>query len=130
MSTTTKLAIAVTAIAGLSFTAIGLGSQNEARATPAIKIQQSAPTITINPQGGNPYTFEPAQLEAKVGQQITVKNNDPNGIHSVTSKDRSSFNVDVPPGSSATFSVSKPGKYDYICTYHQTEHNPASVNVS
>ncbi len=117
MSVRAKFAIAVTAIAGLSF------------AVPAVNAQQANPTITINPTGGNPYTFEPAQLDAKVGQPITVTNNDPNGVHSVTAKDRS-FNVDVPPQSSATLTVSKAGKYDYICTYHTDAHNPASLNVS
>jgi plastocyanin len=122
MSARTKLAITVTAIAALSFTAVGIGSQADA--------QQANPTITIDNTGGaTPYSFTPAQLDAKVGQAITVTNNDPNGVHSVTAKDRS-FSVDVPPKSSATLTVSKAGKYDYICQYHTDGHNPASLNVS
>jgi plastocyanin len=121
MSARTKLTIVLTAIAGLSFTATGLVAP--------VGAQEASPTITINPSGGNPYTFEPAALEAKVGQEITVKNNDPSGVHSVTAKDRS-FSVDVSPKSSATFKVSKAGKYDYICQYHTDAHNPASLNIS
>jgi plastocyanin len=124
MSATTKLAIAVTAIAiaGLSFTAVGIVSQDEARA------QEANPTITITNEGAT-YTYSPDKLQAKAGQPITVTNNDPNGVHTVTAKDRT-FNVDVPPKSSVTFTVSKAGHYDYVCTYHQDAHNPASIDVS
>jgi plastocyanin len=118
MSARTKLAVVLAAIAGLSFT------------VSAVSAQQAGPTITIENKGGDPpYTFEPAQLDAKVGQPITVTNNDANGIHSVTAKD-GTFNVDVPPKSSVTFTVSKAGNYDYACQHHSDAHNPASLNVS
>jgi plastocyanin len=121
MSARTKLAVALTAIAaitGLAFSA------------PAVSAEQANPTITIDNTGADPpYTFSPAQLDAKVGQPITVTNNDPNGVHSVTAKDRS-FSVDVPPKSSVILTVSKAGKYEYICQYHTDAHNPASLNVS
>lgn len=123
MPARTKLAVVIAiAIAGLSFTAIGIVSQDEARA------QEGNPTITIANEGTT-YSFSPAQLNAKVGQPITVTNNDPNGVHSVTAKDRS-FSVDVPPKSSATLTVSKAGHYDYMCEYHPDAHNPASLDVS
>jgi plastocyanin len=130
MFTRTKLAIALAAIAGLSFTAIGLISRDKAQATPAFRVQQAKPTITITPQPGDPpYTYSPAQLAAKVGQAITVTNNDPEGVHSVTAKDRS-FSVDVPPKSSVTLTVAKAGNYPYYCTYHPDQHNAASLNIS
>jgi plastocyanin len=118
MHARTKLGLVLAVIAGLSFTA------------PTVSAQQSNPTITIDNTGADPpYSFSPAQLDAKAGQPITVTNNDPNGVHSVTAKDRS-FNVDVPPKSSVTLTVSKAGKYDYICQYHTDAHNPASLTVS
>ena len=120
MAARTKLSIAVTAIAiaGLSFI------------TPPVSAQQAGPTITIENKGGNPpYEFSPAQLDAKVGQDITVTNNDPNGVHSVTAQDRS-FSVDAPPKSSVTLTVKKAGNYPYFCQYHSDAHNPASINVS
>jgi plastocyanin len=130
MRATTKLSIALVALAGLCVTAIGAIHQNEAGATTAIRVQQTNPTITITPQPASPpYTYNPAQLNAKVGQPITVTNNDPNGVHSVTAKDRS-FSVDVPPKSSVTLTVQKAGSFPYHCTYHADEHNPASINVS
>lgn len=122
MHARTKLGIAVAALA--------LVSQSGALATPALKVQEAGPTITIDNTGADPpYTFSPAQLDAKVGEDITVTNNDANGVHSVTAADRT-FNVDVPPKGSVTFKVSKAGKYDYTCQYHTDAHNPASLNVS
>ena len=128
MSVRTKLAITVAAIVGLSFTAIGIVSHDEARAAPAFNVAQSNPTITITNEGLN-YVYSPAQLHAKVGQAITVTNKDPNGVHSVTANDRS-FSVDVPPQSSVTLKVSKAGNYPYYCTYHSDSHNPASLIIS
>ena len=130
MSTTRKLAVAVVVagLAGLSFTAFGVASASEAHATPAIAVDQSNPTITITNQGLN-YVYDPAQLNAKVGQTITITNKDPNGVHSVTAKDHS-FSVDVPPQSSVTLKISKAGNYPYYCQYHPDAHNPASLNVS
>jgi len=120
MSARTKLSIALTAvaIAGLSFM------------TTPVSAQQAGPTITIDNTGGNPpYQFSPAQLEAKVGQAITVTNNDSNGVHNVTAQDRS-FSVDVPPKSSVTLTVTKAGNYPYYCQYHTDAHNAASINAS
>ncbi len=121
MSARTKLSIAVSAIAaiaGLSYIA------------QPVSAQQAGPTITIDNTGGDPpYTFTPAALDAKVGQAITVTNNDSNGVHSVTAQDRS-FSVDVPPKSSVTLTVKKAGSYPYICQYHTDAHNKATLNVS
>ena len=129
MSRTTKLAVVVTAIAGL-IPINGIVS-HEARATPAFKVQQANPTITITNEGTY-YTFSPAQLDAKVGQPITVVNNDGyGGVHSVTEKNRS-FSVDVPPQSSTTLTVDKAGKYQYFCDWHADAHDPMYpyLNVS
>ena len=93
-----------------------------------MKADQANPTITIANEGIN-YTFSPAELDAKVGQTITITNKDQNGVHSVTAKDHS-FSVDVPPASSVTFTVKKAGSYPYYCQYHPDAHNPATLNVS
>ena len=125
---TRKFALAVVAVAGLSFAVFGVGPPGEAHATPAFALAQANPTITITNAGVN-YTYSPAQLNAKVGQAITITNKDPNGVHSVTANDRS-FSVDVPPQSSVTLKVSKAGSYPYYCTYHPDAHNPATLNIS
>jgi plastocyanin len=120
----------VAAIAGLSFTAIGIVSHDGARATPAFNVQESSPTITITNEGVT-YRFNPAHVDAKVGQPITVTNNDTYGTHSVTEKGRS-FSVDVPPQSSKTLTVSKAGNYQFLCDWHTDAHEPkyGTMNVS
>jgi len=117
-------------MAGLMFTAVGIVSQDEARATTAINVQEANPTITItNGSGDPPFVYSPDKLDAKVGQAITIVNKDPNAVHSVTAKDKS-FSVDAPPNGSVTLTVKKAGTYDYYCTYHTDTHNPASLNIS
>lgn len=130
VSAATKLAVVVTVIAGL-LTTSGIVSQDEAGATPTFNVQQANPTITITNEGIY-FTFSPAQLAAKVGQPITVTNNDPYGAHSVTEKSSRSFSVDVPPNSSATLTVSRAGNYQYFCDWHPYDHDPRypSLNVS
>jgi plastocyanin len=125
---TRKFALGVAAVAGLSFAVFGVVPPGEAHATPASAPAQANPTITNTSQGLN-YTYSPAQLNAKVGQAITITNKDPNGVHSVTAKDRS-FSVDVPPQSSVTLKVPKAGSYPYYCTYHTDAHNPATLTIS
>lgn len=129
MTAARKVAVVVTVIGGL-FTTSGIVSHDAAVATPAFNVQQADPTITITNEGTY-FTFSPTQLDAKVGQPITVTNKDPNGVHSVTEKSRS-FSVDVPPNSSATLTVSKAGNYQYLCDWHTDAHDPkyASLNVS
>ena len=128
MPSTTKLA--AVAVAALALTAVTATSHDQAQATPAFNVQESSPTITITNEGGSPaYVYRPAQVEAKAGQAITVTNDDPHGVHTVTAKDNS-FSVDVPPKSSVTLKVAQPGNYPYYCTYHPTDHNAASINVS
>jgi plastocyanin len=128
MSVTTKLAATFAALAALSFGAVGLVAHDEARATPAVAVDDANPTITITNEGTN-YTFVPAELQAKAGQAITVVNKDANAVHSVTAKDKS-FSVDVAPQSTVTFKVTKAGSYPYYCQYHVDTHNPATLTIS
>lgn len=127
LSAATKLAVVVTAVAGITS---GIVAHDEAGATSASSAQQANPTITITSEDIY-FTFSPAQLEARVGQAITVTNNDPYGAHSVVEKNRSFF-VDVPPNSSATLTVSQAGIYQYFCDWHADAHEPryGSLNVS
>jgi plastocyanin len=72
MRTTTKLSVAVAAVAGLCFSAVGMVSPVEARATPASDAQAN-PTITITNQAAS-YVYSAAQLDTKAGQAITLTN--------------------------------------------------------
>jgi plastocyanin len=128
MSITTKLTVAVAAVAGLFLSAVGIVSPVGARPIAGFNVDQANPTIAISNEGGN-YLYSPAEAAAKVGQDITITNNDPNGVHTVTAKD-GSFSLDVPPRSSVTLTVSKAGTFPYFCQYHPDAHNPASITVS
>jgi plastocyanin len=128
MSKTTKLAGLVIFVAGL-FTSVGL-VPDEAGAAPAVKVQQASPTITITNEGIT-YSYSPAQLDARVGEAITIVNKDPRGVHSVTETNRL-FRVDVSPNSSETLTVSEAGNYQYYCDWHSDSHEPkyGALNVS
>jgi len=117
MRTLTKLSIALIAVLGFAFTAVGVTSHAPAQA------QAGGKSIDIKD-----FQYSPAALQVKVGETVTVKNED-TAPHTVTAKD-GSFNADVPAGGSATFTVSKPGDHPYECTYHPGQHNPASVKAS
>ena len=128
MRAATKLNIA--AVLGLGLSAIGAISQNGTGATAAVTVQQAEPKITITTQAADPeYVYDPAELNAKVGQPITITNSDSKGAHSVTAKD-GTFDVDVPPNGSVTLTVPKAGSFPYSCNYHPGLHNPASISVS
>jgi plastocyanin len=117
MRTLTKLTIGLVAVLGLALTAVGVASDVPAGA------QAGGKTITIKD-----FKNAPADLAVKVGETVTVNNGD-DAPHTVTAKD-GTFNVDVQPHSSATFTVPKAGDHPYDCTYHPGQHNPASVKAS
>jgi plastocyanin len=102
---------------GLAVTAIGV-APHKAAAT-----GQQGQAITISD-----FQYNPAELAAKVGQPITITNND-DAPHTVTAKDKS-FDVTVPAKGNATVTVPKAGNFPYTCTLHPGQHNPASINAS
>ena len=109
-----KLGKASIAVLGLSM-GVGFFAPSGAEA--------AGPTITIKE-----FMYNPADISAKVGQPITVTNDD--GFnHTVTAKD-GTFNIDVPGKGTVTLTVSKAGVFPYMCTYHPGSHNPATINVS
>ena len=104
---------------GLSFTAVGVTPGGEATAQ-----AQEAAAITIDQ-----FQYNPAELAAKVGQAITITNND-DMPHTVTAKD-GSFDAQVPAKGNASVTVPKAGSFPYTCTLHPGgQHNPASITVS
>ena len=117
MRTLTKLIIGLVAVLGLAFTAVGVTSDAPAQA------QAGGKTIEIKD-----FKNSPDKLAVKVGEAVTVKNSD-QAPHTVTAKD-GSFNADIPPGGTATLTVSKPGAHPYDCTYHPGQHNPAEIDAS
>jgi plastocyanin len=130
MSRTRKLALAaVAAVVGLSFNVFGVVPPGDAHGTPAFAaVAQADPTITITNEGLT-YPFSPAQLNARVGQDILITNKDPKWIHSVRAENNS-FALDVYPNGSARLRIVKAGRYPYYCEYHPFNHNPATLTVS
>lgn len=122
MRTLTRLTVAMGALA-LSSTAVGIAPGREAGASGPVTAQQTAATVTIKD-----FIYTPADLAVKVGQPVTITNDD--GFpHTVTAKD-GTFDLEVPANGSMTLTVSKAGSFPYMCTYHPGQHNPATINVS
>lgn len=117
MRTLTKLTISLLAVLGLSVTVVGVASGPQAGA------QEAGATISITD-----FQYDPADLAVKVGQTVTVTNNDVTP-HTVTAKD-GSFNADVPAGGTATLTVPAAGSFPYGCTYHTDGHNEAKITAS
>jgi plastocyanin len=113
----TKSTIAALAIFGLAFTAISVSSHTPARAADAGK------SIDIKD-----FQYAPADLAVKVGDTVTITNQD-DAPHTVTAND-GTFDVNVPAHGSATLTVPKAGSHPYACTYHPGQHNPAKIDAS
>lgn len=113
------LAAGLVVALGLSLAAVGVAPGGEATAQ-----AQEAGGITIDQ-----FQYNPAELAAKVGQAVTITNND-DTPHTVTAKD-GAFDVTVPARGTATVTVPKAGSFPYTCTLHPGgQHNPASINAS
>lgn len=63
------------------------------------------------------FKFSPETLKAKVGDKITVTNED-SAIHTLTAKDKSFDTGNLDQGAEGTITVSKAGTVDYICNIH------------
>ena len=59
--------------------------------------------------------FQPAEIEAKVGETIEWTNGDP-FAHTATVK--SGWEVTIPPGQTATHAVTADDTVDYYCRFH------------
>lgn len=68
-------------------------------------------TITIKS-----FAFQPAELTAKVGDTVTVTNDDGTN-HSATAVD-GSFDTDAFSSGSKTFTLTKAGRIEYKCKVH------------
>ena len=62
------------------------------------------------------FQFSPEILQVRVGETITVQNND-DADHTVTATDRSFDTGEIPTGT-ATFTVTRTGRFEYFCAIH------------
>lgn len=73
------------------------------------------------------FKFVPAMVEVKVGQKITVTNED-EVVHTLTADDDSFDSGNLAQGKSYTFTVKKAGDYPYFCRPHQYMTGMLSVS--
>ncbi len=73
------------------------------------------------------FMFSPNPATAKVGDTITITNNDTTA-HTVTADDGSFDTKDIAPGTTATIKVTKAGSVAFHCNIHQ--FMKASITVS
>jgi len=133
MTKTPRTLAAATILAVL--TIAGCGSDSKSSSTTAAQAETTAApaagagetTAAANPEttlgstaaGGATLAikgFAFGQLTAATGETITVTNGD-SSRHTVTADD-GTFDVKVPAGKSATFTVDKPGTYAIHCEVH------------
>jgi plastocyanin len=72
--------------------------------------------------------YDPDNITVLIGVNNTViwTNND-NEPHTVTASDGSFDSGNMNPGSTFTYTFTKPGTYLYICTYHPWMHGYVTV---
>ncbi len=62
------------------------------------------------------FEFAPETLEVRVGDRVTVENKD-SAEHTATAADKS-FDTGRFASGTRTFTVTKPGRFEYICEVH------------
>src|SRR5262249_46675066 len=99
---------------------------------PATPIVSAAPPTTgrlAAVSGGDDF-FTPADVTVAVGAtvawQIMGSGERP---HNVVAKDKTFVSNDLHFGESFSFTFTKPGKYEYVCSYHIVEGMVGSVTV-
>jgi plastocyanin len=72
------------------------------------------------------YAFHPATLTVAPGTKVTFTNHDQTA-HTATTTGSGFDTGTVPPGKSATVTLSKPGTYAYVCQFHPFMHGTIIV---
>jgi amicyanin len=73
------------------------------------------------------FAFKPATLTVKAGTKVTFTNDD-STPHTATSSGSSTINSgSLSKGQTYTVTFTKPGTYNYICTFHQFMHGTVIV---
>ncbi|HSX48724.1 MAG TPA: cupredoxin family copper-binding protein [Candidatus Saccharimonadales bacterium] len=63
------------------------------------------------------FSFSPATITVKVGDKVTITNND-SAPHTVTADDGSFDSGTIQPGATGTVTLSKAGTFAYHCSIH------------
>ncbi|MFN2536784.1 MAG: cupredoxin domain-containing protein [Mycobacteriales bacterium] len=120
MTTSRAVAVVLLVLASACSSSSEPTSQPTTEQTTGATAAASEPTITIK---GFRYT----PLQVAPGTTITVKNLD-DAEHTVTSDTKGVFDADDIGGTPKTFTApTKPGSYNYHCTYHASMHGSLTV---
>lgn len=87
--------------------------------------------ISVAPVGDNAVNianmaFTPPTLTVKVGQTVTWVNHDEEP-HTVAAGDGSFHSPGMDANGTFTFTFTKPGTYDYVCSIHPFMHGTVTV---
>ena len=75
---------------------------------------RAAETVTVDISN---FTFSPGTVTIQVGDTVTWTNNDAMP-HTATSTDESTFDGEMQPGESFSFTFEEEGTFDYFCEVH------------
>ena len=109
------LAVAVSACGGSDDDTSAGADDTTTTTVAAAAAPQSTPGTNIIIKD---FVFKPQEMTAKVGDTITVKNDD-GTVHTVTDKKSGGFDTgNLGGGETKTFKVDKAGTFDYRCDIH------------
>jgi plastocyanin len=110
--------LACVAIAGCGSSSSSSKSTSTSAPAPASTSSSSSSSssggVTIKATG---FAFNPPSVTVKKGQKVTWTNGDP-APHNVTSDDGTIKSNDFNKGQSFTYTATKAGTFNYICTIH------------
>lgn len=96
----------------------GYGASKTTTSTVAAGPKSAASAATSGEITIKGMAFTPDKVTAKVGQKITVHNDD-STAHTVTADNGTFDTKSIPSHGTATFTVSKAGTYPFHCNIHQ-----------
>jgi plastocyanin len=121
---TSSLLLALAAAAVLA--GCGGGDDNTSTAASATRTSSSSGSSPAKGVTIADFAFKPSTLTVG-GGSVQVTNADTTA-HTVTADDGHSFDTgSIDPGSSGTFSITKPGSYKYHCSIHPFMHGTLVV---
>jgi len=123
-----RLRVVVAGAVLLAFTATACGSSDSTGSDSTIASSDTAAGGSAAPASAAALTIaNSAFSEASVtaGTEFTIANDD-GRPHTVTD-DADSFDVEVPPGGTATLKIDAPGTYQIHCRIHSSMHGTITV---